>query len=58
MIKTRFLTTLRFGKYSLQLWRKGSHMKSFQFYNFNNRYFRKMSVYLPIVIIELSYMKP
>jgi hypothetical protein len=58
MIKTRFIKAIKFSKYTLQLWQKGSHMKSFQFYNINNRYFRKMSVYLPLIIIEWSYMKP
>ena len=58
MIKTRSIKQIRFGKYTLQLWLKGSHIKSFQFYNFNTRYFKKMSIYLPLVIIEWSYMKP
>jgi hypothetical protein len=57
-MKTRSIKSIRFGKYTFQLWQKGSHIKSLQFYNFNNRYFRKISVYLPLVIIELSYMKP
>jgi hypothetical protein len=57
MKKTSSIKSFQFGKYTLQLWRKGSHLKSFQFYNFNNRYFHKISLYLPSIIIEFSYMK-
>jgi len=57
MKKTSSIKSFHFGKYTLQLWRKGSRLKPFRFYNFNNRYFRKISIHLPIVIIEFSYMK-
>lgn len=57
MKKTTFIRGDRFGKYMVQLWKKGDELKPFKYYDFKTSYFRKISLHLPFIIIEFSYMR-